>query len=509
MEGETLTVNQIQKEQNLTLIVIAVMLGVFLAGIDAMVVGTAMPTVVGELGGLHLYSWVFSAYMLTTAVFMPLFGKLSDLFGRKSMFYAAIGFFLLGSITSGLSQTMLQLVLFRVIQGIGSGGMAAVPFSIIGSVFPPEKRGRAFGFIAAVWGISSIVGPALGSFIVTHLSWRWVFYVNIPFGVASIILITLFYHQERNQSSVSVDVLGAFSLGSAITALLLAFFEIGKGSSIFSSYVFLMLILFVLIMALFLSVERRAKDPILPLQFFKKRVFSVCNLCGFLGGFAIFGSIAYMPLFIQSVQGGSPMKVALVLTPMSLGWSLAAILGGQLFHKFGEKRIVLIGMLSMATGFFLAFFIRYDSSVEYLILCVTIIGMAMGIQTPALLTAVQNSLHKSVLGVATSSQMLARTLGGTIGASLMGATLTHSMQSEFTDLLQSGVLTKLPETVQSHLNEPHELLSAQVRAVLSPDLLNIILSAFTHALHNVFIIGFVVAFIGVLLSLLLPKAAVS
>ncbi|MEK6570425.1 MAG: MDR family MFS transporter, partial [Bacteroidota bacterium] len=420
-----------QRQQKVSLIVIGVMLGVFLAGLDATVVGTAMPTVVSDLGGLHLYSWVFSSYMLTTAVFMPLFGKLSDLWGRKRVFYAAVGFFLVGSMLSGTAQNMLQLVLYRVIQGVGSGGMAAVPFAIIGSIFPPGKRGRAFGFIAAVWGISSIIGPALGSFIVMHISWRWVFYVNIPFGTASIILISLAYHESVQRGSVSVDVKGALSLGIAITAILLAFFTIGKGEEVTSLFVLLLSGISLAMVYVFIRSEKTAKDPLLPLEFFRIKDFRAANVCGFIGGFAIFGGVAFVPLFIQSVQGGSPMKVAMVVTPMSLGWALSSIVTGQVLHLTGPRRIVLGGMGVMASGFLLASFVQLGSPLYYMILSTTLIGMGMGVQTPALLTTAQNSLHSGVLGVATSSQMLSRMLGGAIGASIMGAALTHSMQDEF------------------------------------------------------------------------------
>lgn len=490
--------------QKVTLIVLGVMLGVFLAGIDATVVGTAMPTIVSDLGGLNLYSWVFASYMLTTAVFMPLFGKLSDLWGRKKVFFIAIAFFLLGSTLSGTSQNMLQLVLYRVIQGIGSGGMAAVPFAIIGSVFPPSKRGRAFGFIAAVWGISSIVGPAVGSFIVMHISWRWVFYVNIPFGIMSIILISLSYHELVEHKSVSVDAKGAVTLGSAIVAILFAFFNVGKGEEITSPMVLFLIGFFLIAIYLFVRTEKRAVDPMLPLEFFQIRAFTASNVCGFIGGFAIFGGVAFVPLFVQSVQGGSPMKAAMVITPMSLGWAAASITAGQLLHKVGARRMVFGGMCSMGVGFLLASFVRLDSPLYYMILSTTLIGIGMGVQTPALLTTAQNALHSGVLGVATSSQMLSRMLGGAIGVSVMGASLTHSMQDEFRNS-STALLASFPDTIRSHLNEPHLLLTESMRANLDPVHLSYILNIFTHSLHNVFVTGFVVAAIGLLAGFFLPK----
>ncbi len=496
--------NTLMKEQKTGLIVAGVMLGVFLSGIDALVVGTAMPTVVQDLGGINLYSWVFSSYMVMTAVFMPLFGKLSDLWGRKKLFHAAIIVFLLGSALSGTSQNMFQLVLYRAIQGIGSGGMAAIPFAIIGSVFPPNKRGRAFGLVAAVWGIASIVGPALGSFIVTHFSWRWVFYLNIPFGIASIAMITLAYREAVQHGSAVVDVKGAIALGTAIIALLVAFFMVGRGEEITSPSVFLPSALFVITTYFFVRAERVAKDPMLPLEFFRIRAFSAANVCGFIGGFAIFGGVAFVPLFIQSVQGGSPMKAAIVITPMSVGWALASVITGQVLHLTGPRRIVLSGMTCMGAGFLLASFVQSDSPLYHMILSTTLIGVGMGVQTPALLTTAQNALHSGVLGVATSSQMLSRILGGAMGTSMMGAALTHSMQDEFLHS-SSALLASLPEAVRSHLSEPHELLTESMRANLDPQHLNYILNVFTHSLHNVFITGLVVSAAGLLAGALLPK----
>jgi EmrB/QacA subfamily drug resistance transporter len=493
-----------QRVQKTSLVVAGVMLGVFLSGIDALVVGTAMPTVVQDLGGIQLYSWVFSSYMLTTAVFMPLFGKLSDLWGRKRLFYVSILIFVVGSMLSGTSQNMLQLVLYRVIQGIGSGGMAAIPFAIIGSIFPPEKRGRAFGLVAAVWGVASILGPGLGSFIVTHFSWRWVFYVNIPFGLASVILINLAYHEVVERKLVSVDVKGAAGLGIAITTLLVAFFVVGEGRDITSPAVLLLSGLSLGTIYAFTRVEKVAKDPVLPLEFFRVKAFSAANVCGFIGGFAIFGGVAFVPLFIQSVQGGSPMRVAIAITPMSVGWALASVVTGQVLHLTGPRRIVLSGMACMGVGFLLASFVRSDSPLYYVILSTTLIGVGMGVQTPALLATAQNALHSSVLGVATSSQMLARILGGAMGTSMMGAALTHSMQNEFLHS-SSGMLANLPDAIKSRLSEPNELLTESMRANLDPEHLNYILGVFTHALHNVFITGLAVATAGLLAALFLPR----
>jgi MFS family permease len=301
-----------------------------------------------------------------------------------------------------------------------------------------------------------------------------------------------------------VDVKGALALGIAIIALLIAFFIVGKGEEITSPSVLLLSGLFLIMVYAFLRAERLARDPMLPLEFFRVKAFSAANVCGFIGGFAIFGGVAFVPLFIQSVQGGSPMRVAIAITPMSVGWALASVVTGQVLHLTGPRRIVLSGMACMGAGFLLASSVQADTPLYYVILSTTLIGIGMGVQTPALLTTAQNALHSAVLGVATSSQMLSRILGGAMGTSMMGAALTHSMRDEFLRS-SSRLLGGMPDAVRSHLSEPHELLTESMRANLDPQHLNYILGVFTHALHNVFITGLGVAAAGLLAGMFLPK----
>ncbi|MBD3274352.1 MAG: MFS transporter, partial [Candidatus Marinimicrobia bacterium] len=273
-------------QQHLSQIILGIMLGVFLAGIDGTVVSTAMPTVVTELGGLSIYSWVFSAYMLTGAISMPIFGKLCDIIGIKINFYVAVTLFVLGSVLSGTSASMIQLVIFRAVQGLGAGGMFSVPYALIGKVFPPDRRGRALGYTSAVWGISSVLGPLLGSIIVTYLSWRWVFYLNIPFGAGAIYIISRYYQEEPIQKKgQAIDYAGAVLLMFSILLLLLGFLRYGQRVS-FWNWSVIGFIAAAAILTLFLvQVEQKAEDPILPLDFFSMKVFRLTNLIALLGGF--------------------------------------------------------------------------------------------------------------------------------------------------------------------------------------------------------------------------------
>jgi EmrB/QacA subfamily drug resistance transporter len=491
-------------EANRSKIVLGVMFGVFLAGLDATVVGTAMPTIISELGGMTLYSWVFSAYMLTTAVSMPLWGKLSDVHGKKSMLRSAVIVFLVGSILSGASQNIVQLIVFRGIQGIGAGGLSSVSFALIGSIFPSEKRGKGVGAVGATWGISSIIGPLLGSFIVTHFAWGWVFYVNIPFGLISIYIISKYLQENLVHKKERIDYVGAAVLTIAILSLLFAFLRSGKASSYFSTDVLSLVILFFILIFVFIKIEGRFGEPIVRVEYYRDRVFSVTNILAFMSGFAIYGVIAFVPLFVQSIQGGSPLKAGLAITPMALAWSAASITSGRIMHKVGERKMIRIGLLFMAVGFLLAYFVQYDSSIVYIILCVIFIGAGMGIQTPAILVTIQNSIKKSALGVATSSQMLSRTLGGTIGVSVLGSALAGSMLRQFHSSELQGELSSFPASVLGHLGEPQELLSRNMRELMNSEQLITILNVFTNSLHTVFITAFVIVIISLAISFLLP-----
>ncbi len=486
-------------------IVLAVMLGSFLGGLEATVVGTAMPTIVADLGGLHFYSWVFSAYMLATAVCMPLFGKFSDLLGKKRMFIWAAGIFLLGSGLSGLSGAMWQLVFFRTIQGIGAGGVGIVSMAIIASLYPPHHRARAMGFTSSVWGISSVVGPILGSLIISHLGWRWVFYVNVPFGLLSMMFLTLVFRERRHVERKQIDYRGAFSLTTSILVLLIAFTQIGKGESLLAWNVVIMMIMFLLMVTYFFRTERNVREPLLPFQLFRQRVFTLANICGFLSGFTIFGIIAFLPLFVQAIKGGTAMDAGLAVMGISLGWSLAGIGSGQIVHRFGEKKIIFLGIVMMGVGLLFASQLNAGSSIFMIELAAFAIGIGMGIQTPALLAAVQNSVNPSDIGVATSTHMLGRTIGGAIGVSMMGAALMSSVQIHIRALEATGVLKNLPPLLRSKLGDPQELLGMQLGKYIHGGELHIILDAFSSSLQNVFLTGLITIILSLIFWIAFPS----
>jgi EmrB/QacA subfamily drug resistance transporter len=487
------------------LIVIAVMLASFLGGLEATVVGTAMPTIVADLGGLHFYSWVFSAYMLSMAVSMPLFGKFSDLFGKKRMFFWAAGLFILGSGLSGLSGQMWQLVVFRTIQGIGAGGVGIISMAIIAHLYPPHRRARAMGYISSVWGISSVAGPILGSIIVLQLGWRWVFYVNLPFGLLSMLVLTTVFHERRHTERKYVDYKGAFSLTAAILVLLIAFAQIGKGEPVLAWNIVLLMIVFLLLVTFFFRTERSVREPLLPLQLFRQKVFTLANICGFLGGFSIFGVTAFLPLYVQAIKEGTPMDAGFAVMGISLGWSSASIASGQIVQRFGEKKIILAGLLVMGIGLGIASQLDAGSPMLMIELAALAMGMGMGIQTPALLTAIQNSVKPSDIGVATSTHMLSRTIGGAIGVSMMGAALMNSVQVHVRFLEAAGVLKNLPPFLRSKLGDPQELLGIQLGKYIHGNELQTVLDAFSLALHDVFYTGLITVAVSVLFWFAFPR----
>jgi len=489
-------------QQHLSRIILGIMLGVFLAGIDGTVVSTAMPTIVTELGGLAIYSWVFSAYMLTGAISMPIFGKLCDIIGIKINFYVAVTLFVLGSVLSGTSASMIQLVIFRAVQGLGAGGMFSVPYALIGKVFPPERRGKALGYTSAVWGISSVLGPLLGSTIVTYLSWRWVFYLNIPFGAGAIYIIYRYYQEEPIQKKgEAIDYAGAVLLMFSILLLLLGFLRYGQRVSFWNWSVIGFIAGSVIFTIFLVQVEKKAEDPILPMDFFSMKVFRLTNLIALLGGFTILGLISYVPLYVQASKGGSAMTAGIVIMPLSIGWSSASFFTGRVLHKTGGRIMIVLGMLIVLLGCFAAVWMNEQTPLWVIIGDMLVLGIGMGMQTPGLLVSLQNSIDMSVMGVATASQQLARRIGATVGVSLMGAVLTNIFIAGVAELRSGEMFQTLPENLQGQFDDPTSLLTGEARQMLPDEMLQPLLDAFSQSITAIFIVGLGAALIGFLLSL--------
>lgn len=437
-----------------------VMTGMLLAALEGTVVGTAMPTIVAALGGLAHYSWVFSAYLLTSTVTVPVWGKLSDLFGRRRLFQIGVAVFLLGSAACGFAQTMTQLIVWRAVQGIGAGALVPLAMTIIGDIFTLEERARMQGLFSGVWGVSSVFGPLVGGFITDQLSWRWVFLINIPVGIAAAAIIGFGLIEPKRVERPVIDYLGAAVLTGAVTLLLLLL------GDAFSARAGGLLVIVVVLLMGFVRIEKRAKDPVVPLELFRNRVVAVAVGVGFLAGIAMFAAITFVPLMAQGVLGATATEAGSFLTPLMLAWVLMSIVGGRLLMRLGSRTLVLAGLLFMLGGFAaLATFSRTTPR-WMMIVELIFIGSGLGLTMLTLLIASQHAVPRAQLGITTSLNQFSRTIGGAIGVALLGAMLTSGL-AEFTQ-------------------DPNALVNPEARAHLAPAQLAELQGALEKTLRTIF-----------------------
>ncbi|MFQ5988640.1 MAG: MDR family MFS transporter [Candidatus Methylomirabilales bacterium] len=485
--------------QERRLVTAGVMVGIFLGAMESTVVATAMPTVVASLGGLEVYSWVFSSYLLTSTVTVPLWGKLSDLYGRRRFYLFGIGLFLLGSVACGFSQTMTQLICFRGVQGLGAGAVLPLGLTIIGDIYPLEARARIQGLFSGVWGVASIAGPFLGGLLTDYFSWQWVFFVNVPVGIIASIIIGRFLREPESDRSNSggVDFLGATVLILALVFLLLGVMETGwTGQARLS-----LLVGAIVGLVVFGQIERRVEDPIIPLGLFGNRMFLASFVTGLLAGMAMFGAITFIPLFVQAIRGTDATGAGSVLTPFMLAWVSCSVLGARLLLRHRIRAIVLTGGVALTVGFLLFLRLGIASTQGEVMVGMTLGGAGMGLIMAPLLIAVQNTVSRDQLGVATSVTMFSRTVGGAIGVGLLGAVMTWILRRELVSLVAQTTSVKLRALVEN----PEVLLQPAVRAELPPFLLTGLREALAHALHGAFLVGFVVALLALISVFLLPE----
>jgi EmrB/QacA subfamily drug resistance transporter len=416
------------------------LLGMSLGALEATVVSTAMPTVIATLGGLAHYSWVFSAYLLTSTAAVPIWGRLSDLYGRRRMYLAGIAVFLVGSALSGAAQSMEQLIVFRALQGLGAGAIIPLSMTIVGELYALEERARAQALFSGVWGIASIAGPIVGGYVTDALSWRWVFYLNLPFGVFAVIVFALAYPRHARVRGVRVDWTGAALLFGGIVALL-----VGLSDATPSPWPWF--VAATALLATFVYVERRVREPILPLDLFETPIVARSNLIVFLLGIAMFGAIAFVPLFVQIVMGGTATEAGQALTPLFLGWVLTSVLGAGASVRLGYRPVAVTGATLLTLGFAGLSMLDADTRRAFLILNVLLLGCGMGLSMLSLLLAVQHGVPRSRLGVATSLNQFSRSIGAAIGVAAMGALLSR----ELTGLdLPGGVQAVAAGAMQIH-----------------------------------------------------------
>jgi EmrB/QacA subfamily drug resistance transporter len=422
----------------LVLIIAGLMTGMLLGAMDQTIVATAGPTIISDLGGLSLYAWVFSAYILTQTVSMPVFGKLSDLYGRKKFFMLGLVIFMVGSILSGAAQNIDQLIVFRAIQGIDSGAFFPVAVAVIGVTFPPRMRGRVQGIFASVFGIAAVVGPSAGSFIVQAISWRWVFYINLPLGVASFILINLGLKESRNLNARSVvDWLGISVLTGWVGLLILGFLDGGSTYSWYSWQEAAFFLGAATLFGLFIYIESKAKEPVLPLSLFRIRTVSSASSVAFLRGIAFFAIVTFVPLFVQAGRGGSIDDGRNVLNAMLIPLIGGTLLGGQLSTRTGYRKVTFAGLVIMVVGAYLMTFLTSTSSYVQVMESVAVLGLGVGITFPTVVIAIQYSVGRKQIGIASSLAQFMSNLGATIGLAILGSIQTNAFSAKLSSLLQS------------------------------------------------------------------------
>jgi EmrB/QacA subfamily drug resistance transporter len=409
------------RQTHRALTVAGLILALAMGALEATVVSTAMPTVIGDLGGIHYYAWIANAYLLASSVTVPIYGKLADIYGRKPIMLFGIAVFLFGSAASGMAQSMGQLIVFRAIQGLGAGSMQPMALTIVGDIFDLEERSKMQGLFGAAWGLFGLTGPLLGGLIVRYLSWRWVFYINLPFGVAAAALIFTQLHERIEKKRHTLDFLGAGLLTGCVLALLFATSRTRPDLLPFT------LGAAVVLLGLFLVVERRAKEPMLPLPLFARPVIAVSSVCGAIIGGAMIATLTYVPLLVQGVMRGSPTEAGGAITPMVIGWPIASTIGGRLIPKVGFRPLIRLGLGCTAiAGLLLALF-GESHGVAGLRGITALFGVGMGFANTALLIAVQTSVAWEQRGIATASTMFFRTIGGTLAVGVMGGVINAEL----------------------------------------------------------------------------------
>jgi EmrB/QacA subfamily drug resistance transporter len=489
------------------LLILATLLALFLAALDTLIMSAVMPTIVADLGGLHLYSWVFSTYLLSRAVALPVFGKLADLFPNRTLYLISIFIFLVGSVLAGMAQNMVALTVFRAVQGIGAGGNFALVYIVLSDISEPEHRGRMMSYASFVWGLASVLGPSLGGFIVTWVSWRWIFYINVPIGLLSMAGIWFFLKETREKRQIiEIDYAGILTLIVAILSFLTIFLLGGREFDWASAPILGLSALFVVSAVGFYAAEKRSNEPILCFDFFRLRGFSSGNGLVFFSSVAIFALSAFSPLFIQGALGQSPFQLGIVMMFLSFGWSAGALYCGRQSNRWGEKPLSLAGGVILVAGCTMA--VRFTAATS-LWTCATAMGMAgvgMGFTSIATLLIVQNSVEKTDLGVATSSHQFSRTLGGTVGIGICGSLVTARFARVADALNASDLQGIIPVVVMDQIRQNFEnFFRPDVQQQLLPEAQSILHNAIGNCVIDVFWLALIAALICLGFGLFLPE----
>ena len=503
--------NGLMTHRQIMITLVGLMTGMLLAALDQTIVSTALKKIVEDFNGLDHYTWVVTAYLLTSTASTPLYGKISDIYGRRPVFQFAIITFLIGSLLAGASTNMMQLIATRAIQGIGGGGLMALTFAIIGDVIPPRERGRYQGYFGAVWGLSSVGGPLLGGFfsdrteLLGITGWRWIFYINIPFGIVALIVTSATLHIPKIRQDHKIDYRGAITMVASVTALLLGMAYSAPAYGWTDKLTLIYLGIGILLALLFLMIEKRESEPILDLSLFKNHVFSVTSGIGFIIGAGMFGALVMLPLYNQVVQGDSATASGLKLLPFMLGILTMSIFSGKRISKTGHyKKFPIAGTFTITIGLILMLNLEIDTPYWEFAIFAMMIGMGLGLTMQVMVIAVQNAVDFKYMGVATSANTFFRSLGSVFGAALFGSILTnrltHHMQENFTKLKQANPQIQIDMSKVQQVQNNTSVLSGMPR-----DVKHSILESFVLSFHDVFRAAAPVTAIGIILAFALRE----
>ncbi len=471
------------------------MAGMFLAALDQSILGTALPRIVSDLGGLDKLSWVVTAYLLTSTAATPLWGKISDLYGRRITFQAAITIFVLASMLSGLSQSIGQLIAFRAVQGLGGGGLFALALAVIGDVIPPRERGRYQGYFGVVFGTSSVLGPVLGGFFTEGPGWRWIFYINVPIGIAALIVTSIALKMPVVRREHKIDYLGASVVVASVTSLLLYTAWAGPDHGWTSPLGLALIGAGLLLAALFVLVESRVSEPIIPLELFRDSVFSLSVTYTFITGFTMFGAMIFIPMYLQVVDGMTPTESGLALLPMVVGIFSTSISSGQLMSRTGRYKVFPI-MASVVIAVALFLLSRLDPTSPYwqAAIAMYVMGAGLGLQMQILVTVVQNAVDRRHMGSATSAVTFFRQMGGSFGTAVFGAIITSQVAVHLAALLPGLPAGQTPNT-------------SNVQAIrsLPPQVREPVVQAFSLSMHDAFLAAIPVVLVSLVVALLIKE----
>lgn len=512
------------KQSKRTLLITGLIIAMFFSALDGTIVGTAMPKIVGDLGGLSMMTWLTTAYLLTSTTIVPIAGKLADLLGRRIVYVSGLIIFMAASALCGMANNMTELIIFRGLQGIGGGIMMPMAMIVIGDLFTGKQRAKFQGVFGAIYGLASVIGPQIGGWIVDSLNRKWVFYINLPVGIIAVIFIARGLQGRQQTGPINFDIAGIFTMIVGVVSLLLALSFGGKDYAWDSWQILGLFALALIGIVSFIIVESKAKEPILPMYLFKNRTFTFLNLIGFFMSIGMFGAITFVPFFMQGIVGVSASESGTIMTPMMISMIITSIIGGQLVYKIGIKPQIITGMLVMAGGFLLLTTLDLDTSKLVATSFMAIIGLGMGLVMPILTLALQESFSKEELGVVTSSSQFFRSIGGTFGITMLGAVMNARSGNLLTDKLVP-YLDSLPAQASSFAAQlkgmidtnPQGLLQSlfspdavkQIPAAFSSHIVPILKTSLMDSLHSVFYTGLIFIAVGAVFTLFLKPIKLS